>query len=314
MVSLNPSTLLNGNGIDVSSLVSQVLSSRNGALQLLQQQQTNLQNQAGLLNGINSDLSSLSSAVNSLTDILGLLSAQSAQSSQTTVLTASAQSSATPGTHTVVVSSLASPSTLYTNPIADANTSVLLANAASADIVFQLGGTGGSHDIQISQGSNDTLNSLVSYINNQNWGVTASVLNDASGSRLAIFSNSAGSASALSVSSNNSNLVFNTPVGGTDANFTVDGIPFATDSNTVSGAIPGVTLNLLGAYPGVQVQVSVAPDTNQIAQAVTGFVSAYNAVIKDINQQFTFNTSTNSEGPLGSETTRPQAFQVFLLA
>jgi flagellar hook-associated protein 2 len=301
MVSLNPSTLLNGNGIDVSSLVSQVLSSRNGALQLLQQQQTNLQNQAGLLNGINSDLSSLSSAVNSLTDILGPLSAQSAQSSQTTVLTASAQSSATPGTHTVVVSSLASPSTLYTNPIADANTSVLLANAASADIVFQLGGTGGSHDIQISQGSNDTLNSLVSYINNQNWGVTASVLNDASGSRLAIFSNSAGSASALSVSSNNSNLVFNTPVGGTDANFTVDGIPFATDSNTVSGAIPGVTLNLLGAYPGVQVQVSVAPDTNQIAQAVTGFVSAYNAVIKDINQQFTFNASTNSEGPLGSD-------------
>src|SRR4051794_32914490 len=131
MVSLNPSTLLNGNGIDVSSLVSQVLSSRNGALQLLQQQQTNLQNQAGLLNGINSDLSSLSSAVNSLTDILGPLSAQSAQSSQTTVLTASAQSSATPGTHTVVVSSLASPSTLYTNPIAHANTSVLLANAAS---------------------------------------------------------------------------------------------------------------------------------------------------------------------------------------
>jgi hypothetical protein len=32
---------------------------------IVQQQQTNLQNQAGLLNGINSDLSSLSSAVNS---------------------------------------------------------------------------------------------------------------------------------------------------------------------------------------------------------------------------------------------------------
>lgn len=302
MVSLNPSTLLNGNGIDVSSLVNQVLSSRSGALQLLQQQQTDLQTRASLLNGINNDLSNLASAINSLTDILGPLSAQSAQSSQTSVLTASAQSSATPGTHTLVVSSLASPSTLYTNPIADANTSVLPSNSSSADIVFQLGaGAAGSHDIQISQGSNDTLNSLVSYINSQNWGVTASVLNDASGARLAIFSNAAGSINALSVTSNNSNLSFNAPVGGTDANFTVDGIPFANDSNTVTGAIPGVTLNLLGAYPGVQVQVSVAPDTNQIAQAVTNFVSAYNAIIQDINQQFTFNSSTNSEGPLGSD-------------
>lgn len=65
----------------------------------------------------------------------------------------------------------------------------------------------------------------------------------------------------------------------------MDGIPFSSTSNTVTGAIPGVTLNLLGAYPGVQVQVSVAPDSSQIAQAVTGFVSAYNAVIGDINSQ-----------------------------
>lgn len=301
MVSLNPSTLLNGSGIDVSSLVTQVLSTKNAGLQLLQTQQTNLQNQASLLSGINGDLSNLSSAVNSLTDIFGPLSSQSAQSSQTNVLTATAQSSATPGTHTLVVSSLASPSTLYTNPVADANTSLLAPNAASADLVFQVGGAAGSHDVTISAGSNDTLNSLVSYINSQNWGVTASVLNDASGARLAIFSNAAGSNSALSLTSNNSNLTFNTPVGGTDANFTVDGIPFASSSNTVTGAIPGVTLNLLGAYPGVQVQVSVSPDTTQIAQAVTNFVSAYNTVINDINQQFTFNSTTNSEGPLGSD-------------
>jgi flagellar hook-associated protein 2 len=269
-------------------------------LQLLQQQQSNLQSNASLLGGINSDLANLLSAVNGLADILGPLSAQSAQSSQPSVLTASAQSSASPGTHTLVVSSLASPSTLYTNPVPDANASILPANISSADLVLQVG-TSGTHDIPVLAGSNDTLNSLVSYINSQNWGVTASVLNDASGARLAIFSNAAGSSSALSLNSNTTNLVFNTPVGGTDANFTVDSIPFASDSNTVSGAIPGVTLNLLGAYPGVQVQVSVAPDTNQIAQAITGFVSAYNNVVSDINQQFTFNSSTNSEGPLASD-------------
>jgi flagellar hook-associated protein 2 len=302
MVSLDPSTLLNGNGIDVASLVSQVLSAQSGGLQLLQQQQTDLQTQASLLTGLNGDLANLSSAVNSLTDVLGPLSSVSAQSSQTSILTASAQSSPVPGTHTLVVSTLASQSTLYTDSITDANTSILPQNATSADIQFQIGGAGGAtRDIPISAGSNDTLNSLVSYINNQNWGVTATVLTDASGSRLAIYGNTPGSAGALAITNNSSGLTFNPAVGGTNATFTVDSIPFSSTSNTVAGAIPGVTLNLLGAYPGVQVQVSVAPDTNQIAQAVTNFVSAYNAVIGDINQQFTVNASTNSEGPLAGD-------------
>ena len=302
MVSLNPSTLLNGNGIDVASLVSQVLSAQSGGLQLLQQQQTDLQTQANLLTGLNGDLSNLSSAVNTLTDLLGPLSSVSAQSSQTSILTASAQSSAVPGTHTLVVSTLASQSTLYTDSGADANTSILPNNATSADIQFQVSGTSGpTRDIPISAGSNDTLNSLVSYINNQNWGVTATVLTDATGSRLAIYGNTPGSTGALAITNNTSSLTFNPPVGGTDANFTVDGIPFSSTSNTIAGAIPGVTLNLLGAYPGVQVQVSVAPDTNQIAQAVTTFVSAYNTVIGDINQQFTVNASTNTEGPLAGD-------------
>lgn len=314
MVSLNPSTLLNGNGIDVASLVSQVLSAQSGGLQLLQQQQTDLQTQASLLTGLNGDLSSLSSAVNTLTDVLGPLSSVSAQSSQTSILTASAQSSAVPGTHTLVVSTLASQSTLYTDSITDANTSILPQNAASADLQFQVGGTSGpTRDIPISAGSNDTLNSLVSYINNQNWGVTATVLTDATGSRLAIYGNTPGSTGALAITNNTSALTFNPPVGGTDANFTVDGIPFSSTSNTVTGAIPGVTLNLLGAYPGVQVQVSVATDSNQIAQAVTTFVSAYNAVIGDINQQFTVNASTNTQGPLAGDSSL-RSLQSSLLA
>ena len=54
-MSLNPSTLLNGSGIDVASLVRQVLSSKSGQLQVLQQQQSDLQTQNQLLNGLSSD-------------------------------------------------------------------------------------------------------------------------------------------------------------------------------------------------------------------------------------------------------------------
>lgn len=301
-ISLNPGSILNGNGIDVTSLVTQALAPQNSEIQVLQQQQSALQTQAGLLTGINSDLSNLQTAVNSLTDVLGPLTALTALSSQPSILTASAQTGAAAGTHTVVVSTLASQSTLYTNAIADANTSIIPSNATSADIQIQVGGPSGvTHDIPITAGSNDTLNTLVSYINNQNWGVTASVLTDSTGARLAIYSGTSGTAGAVSLTNNTSNLSFNPPVGGTNATFTVDGIPFSSTTNTVSGAIPGVTLNLLGAVQGVPVQVAVAPDANQAAQAVNNFVSAYNTVIGDINQQFAVDPTTNSEGPLGSD-------------
>jgi flagellar hook-associated protein 2 len=157
------------------------------------------------------------------------------------------------------------------------------------------------------------LNTFASYINSQNWGVTATVLNDASGARLAVYSQTTGSDGALSVTNNTTALNFNAPVGGTNANFTVDGIPFTSDTNTVTGAIPGVTLNLLGAYPGIQAQLTVGPDTAQAVQAINSFVSAYNTIVGDINQQFTVSPSTNSEGPLGSDSSL-RALQSSLLA
>ncbi|HKW15931.1 MAG TPA: flagellar filament capping protein FliD [Terriglobales bacterium] len=313
-ISLNSATLLSGNGIDVNSLATQVLAPEQNQLQLYAQQQSALQTQASLLSGMSNDLSSLSSAVNSLTDILGPLAAQTVSSSQPTIVTGSAQTTATAGTHTIVVSGLATQGTVYTEAVANADSSILPVGAQSGDLQIQVGGANGAiHDVTITAGSNDTLNTLASYINSQNWGVTATVLNDASGARLAIYSQSTGSTGALSIGNNTTNLTFNSPLGGTNATFTVDGIPFSSDSNTVTGAIPGVTLNLLGAYPGIQAQVAVGPDTAQAAQAIESFVSAYNTIIGDLNQQFTVDPTTNSEGPLGSDSSL-RALQSSLLA
>lgn len=302
MVTLDPSTLLNGGGIDVKSLVSQVMANENGQTTLLQQRQSDLQSQATQLIGINNDLTSLYSAVTNLNDIMGPLTAMAATSSQPGVLTASAQPSATAGAHTVVVSTLATQSTLYTNAVKDADTSILPTGVTSADLKIQVGGTSGTvRDIAISTGRNDTLNSLVSYINQQGWGMTASVLTDSTGARLAVYSNSSGSTNAVSLAGNSTSLTFNTPIGGTDATFTVDGIPFSSTSNTATGAIPGVTLNLLGAYPGVQAQVAIAPDSSQSEQAINAFVSAYNTVVTDLNNQFAVDPSTGEAGALASD-------------
>jgi flagellar hook-associated protein 2 len=304
MISLNSATLLSGNGIDVNSLASAVQAPEQSQVQLYQQQQSTLQTQAGLLNTINGHMNSLSSAVNSLADILGPLTAQTVDSSEPGIVTGSAQVNATPGTHTVVVSTLATQGTIYTQPVPDANTSILPNGQSTAELEIQVGGaSGATHDVAISTGTNDTLSKIASYINSQNWGVTASVLSDASGARLAVYSQATGSTGALAVANNTTALSFNAPLGGTDASFSIDGIPFSSTTNTVTGAIPGVTLNLEAAIASVPVQVSVGPDVGHATQAIGNFVSAYNTLVGDINQQFTVDPSTNSEGPLGGDNT-----------
>lgn len=301
-ISLNPATLLSGQGLDVTSLVNQVLSQQSGQLQDWQQEQSTLQTQAGLLSSINSDLTNLANAVSALSDPLGVFASQTATSSDPSILSATTQSSATAGTHQIVVTNLATSGSVYTAALADGNTLFLPTGQTTGDIQLQVGGASGTtHDIPITAGSNDTLNTLASYINSQNWGVSAEVVNDATGSRLAVFSQASGSPGALAITNNTTNLSFNAPSGGTNASLTVDGIPFSSTTNTVTGAIPGVTLNLASAAPNTAVQLTVGPDTQQITQAINNFVSAYNQVIGDINQQFTVDPSTNTEGPLGSD-------------
>ena len=71
-----------------------------------------------------------------------------------------------------------------------------------------------------------------------------------------------------------SSVTLQTPTGGTH---TIYG-----NSNTVTAAIPGVSLNLL-ANTSAPFQVTVSQDSSQLVTALNTFVSAYNAAISEIN-------------------------------
>jgi len=310
-VSLNPSTILSGQGIDVSSVVQQIISERSGQLSVWQGQQTTLATQDGLLEGEENNLTNLQTAVAALADPTGALTAQAATSSDSGVLTAAAQTTAISGTHQIVVGNLASTGTLYTQPVAaGADTSFLTGGQTTADIQLQVGGSSSPiDDIPITQGSNDTLNSLAAYINTQstanNWGVTASVVSDSTGSRLSLQGQNSGTTGALSVVNNtpaNTSLTFDTPQGGANAGLSIDGVPFSSSTNTVTGAIQGVTISLVSASPDETVQLTVGADQNQITTAVNNFVSAYNNVISTINTQYVVDpTGATPAPPLESD-------------
>jgi flagellar hook-associated protein 2 len=146
-----------------------------------------------------------------------------------------------------------------------------------------------------------TLADVANQINGDGLGVTASVVTDSSGSRLAIVSNSSGAANDFSIGSAGSGFGFTQAAMGKDASLTVDGINITSASNTVTGAVPGLTLNLLSAQQGTEVSLRVAPDTTAATNAINQFVSDYNSMITQLTSQFTFNGT--SEGVLATDST-----------
>ncbi|MGA8153898.1 MAG: flagellar filament capping protein FliD [Terriglobales bacterium] len=281
-------------GIDVPSAVAQALAAESGPLTQWQQEQALIQSQTGDINQIESDLTALQNALNSLGDPVGALLSMATASSNSSVVTASAAAGSVPGNHVIVVKSLASTASWYSDSVASSSTAL-----AAGSFTLQVGSNA---PIQVSiGGSVDTMDQLASYVNGLGAGVTASVVNDSSGSRLAIVSASSGAAGNITIS-NTTGLNFTQAATGLDASLTVDGIPIDSASNTVTGVVAGVTFNLLSASPGTQVNVSVSPDVTQITQAVTSFVNAYNTVIGDVNQEFTVGAN-GVQGPLAGDST-----------
>jgi flagellar hook-associated protein 2 len=127
-------------------------------------------------------------------------------------------------------------------------------------------------------------------------------VNDATGSRLALVANNSGAANDFSIT-NDSGLQFTQAAAGKNASLTVDGIPISSAGNTVTGVVNGLTLNLLGAAPQTEIDVSIAPDATDASQAITNFVNAYNTAIQDVNTQFAYSASSSSSGPLAGDST-----------
>lgn len=285
-----------GAGIDVSSLVQSALANQDAELAVMQGQQSSVTAEQSALASFTSDVDALQTAAQALTDPAGLLTDVSATSSNSSIVTASATPGTASGAHTIVVNSLATTSSAYSSAVATSSTPL-----ADGTISIQIG-TNAAVPITVDSTDN-TLDGLAQAINAANIGVSASVINDATGSRLAIESNTSGAPGNLTITSSTGLPAFTQAVAGANASLTVDGIPISSTSNTVTGAIDGVTLNLAAQSPGTAVTLSLGPDAADQETAINNYVSAYNKVIGDINTQFTIDSSSGQAGPLAADST-----------
>ena len=296
-----------GTGIDVSSYVQAALSQLSGPLALAEQQQAQLSNQTTALNTLNSNLQSLLSAAQSLNDPAGQFNSLDVTSSDPSLLAASATAGSAQGNHTVTINSLATTSSEYS---ADQATSSTPTNTGSFQIQV---GTGTPVTINVTS-ANNTLAGIASAINASGADVTASVINDAGGARLSIVSNLSGAPGDLTISNDTVGLGFTKAVTGVNASLTVDGIPISSTSNAVTGAINGVTLNLIAADPNTQVDLTIQPDVTQAEAAINSFVSAYNTVVSGLDSQFAVDPTTGQQGPLATDSSATIAQDLVLSA
>jgi flagellar hook-associated protein 2 len=296
-VGINFGSATSGQGFDVASTVTQIQASEQAIETPWKTQLTALQAQDTVLSTLGTDLGTLTTSLQALTDFDGVFSEKQGSSSNTDLLTlTSASLSASAGSHTIIVNSLAQTSSEASSAVTDPN------DTLSGTLTIQ------GHNFNVDSADNDTtLASLASAINSAGIGVNANVITDSNGSRLSLVSGTSGAAGELAVSGSLAGasagaITFSSSQDGQDASLKVDGVTITSSSNTVSNAIPGVTFQLLGSSPGTQIQVEITNDNTDIETAVGKFVSAYNAVINDINGQEKNDSSGNAEPLFGNPT------------
>jgi len=300
-VGINFGNLATGNGFDVATTVASIQAISGGVETAWKAQLASLQAQDTAFSSIGTDLSTLSTALGTLTNFDGVFASKLGSSSDTNVLALSAASAAAvAGSHTVTVTSLASTSSNYSDRITNAS------DTLSGSLEIKVG----SSDQTITlDSSNNTLKTLAAAINAGSYGVTASVVQDTQGYRLSVVSQTSGAAGQITLTpsltdTTNSNTAINFSVGqsGADAVLNVDGLDTTSASNTVTGAIPGVTFQLLAAAPTTPVQVQVTNDNSSIETAFSSLVTAYNTVVTDIKTQEGKDSSGNAEPLFGNTT------------
>lgn len=297
-ITVNTTGLMASSGFDVQALADAMIQASAAPEQPWKDQQTTLTNETAALKSLSSDLASLNTSVESLNDIMGAFAQRVASSSDNSVVSASASSAAATGQHTVTVTSLATKAVYYSK-----NTNIPSGDSplSGGSMTIAIGTKSQTIDIG---GNTNTLNAIASSINGLSMGVTASVVNTSNGAELAVVSNSTGKANDISLTtSSDSALSFTKSSDGKDADVSIDGVPVPSASNTISNAIPGVTLQINGQEPGHPITISVGTNTDAVTRAINNFVSSYNQITKDINAQFAYSTGSGSAGPLAGDST-----------
>ena len=190
-----------GSGLNVASMVSGLMAVENLPMTALNTKMSNTLSEISAYGSLQGSLSSLQTAAQALFG--SQVQAQTVSSSNTSVVTATADSTATLGNHTITVTNLAQQQKLASAGFASTSTAVGTGNLTIEFGSISSGAfTANSAQTVSITTANDTLAGIRDAINASGNGVTASIVNDGTtnGNRLVLNSNNSGTANTLHIS------------------------------------------------------------------------------------------------------------------
>lgn len=295
-----------GSGLDLSGLLDQLDSAERLKLQPFATQKKAQQTKLSAYGRLESALTKLQDAAKKLGDSKTF---QAVTSSITgTGVTAAAKSDAVAGRYEVEVTKLARAQSLATPGVVDRT-----ADLGAGSLTISVGGNA-PMTIDLAAGAS-SLEDVRDAINQQNGGVSASIVNDGSGAphRLVLTSSATGTASQMTIASTGSLTgllgydsaahagVMQQAVAADNAVLKVNGIDITSQSNLVEGAVQGVSLSLSEA--GGSHVLTVERDSAAIKSAVTGFVDAWNSLQSTVSSLTAYNADTQVAGDLLGDAT-----------
>jgi len=303
-----------GSGLDINAIVNQLVAVERQPLQKLQAKASSIQTQISSWGKLQSLVDSLRT---STTPLSGSSTWSKTQVSSTdpSVVAATQQSGETAitGRYSVAVSQLAQQHVL--------NSAVV---ASNADLRGNLRIELGSYDSAVPPNfsaraepaaidlsftdSSTTLQMVRDAINAANGGVVASVLTDGSGSRLVVSSAQTGADRALKITvsgttsglnafqfDRSSSSQMSQARVAQDAQYTVNGVALSSPLNQIDGSITGVRLTL-AKVSTTPVDMIVQADASGQQKSVEDFVTAYNAVMAQLNAETSFDGVRSKAG------------------
>ena len=315
-----------GSGLDVNSIVTQLMAIESRPLTQLQTQASAIKAQVSTFGQLQSYFSALQDKGKALTDAT-VWRATTASSVDAGSVGVSTGPNAAAGSYAVNVERLATAQTISAAAL-QSSTSTLNEGTLTIELGSYTGtppftAKAGSSPVTVSIGAGETsLAAIRDRINAAGAGVTASIITDANGARLTLRSSSTGAENAFKITATET---ADDGVAGTgltalaydaagsssqmtrsetaiDAQATINGIAITSASNTLASVVDGLTISLFKTTPAA-VSVTVAADTANIKQKLTDFVSAFNGLAGFLHTQTAYSADSKSAGALQGDQT-----------
>lgn len=317
-----------GSGLDVNTIVTQLMNIEKQPLTQLQTRATGLQTKLSAYGSVKSNLAGLQDAASKLLDTSSW-KAKTFTSSNTAAVSGSASTTALATSFSLQVNNLAQVQSTRSAAVA---TGSAIGSGGRLDI--QLGqwtgnnfAAGSGSTVSVTVSATDTLTDIATSINNAGAGVTAVVVKTGGNDQLLLRGDTTGAASGFQVksfdsggtaitdgstglgklaydysSASSSFYGMTSTQSAQDANIEIDGIVVTSANNTVADAVPGVSLNLL-TETTTAATIVVGADTASIKSKLEAFQSAFNKLATTLTDLTKYDTASKKAAALQGDST-----------